>query len=142
MPMKNSKKNSKNDPLWTIHNRCALGAEIKEMEINISQNSQSSSILSMNNIHSSSAPESKYIGKTRTDVITLDSIFDTYRKKNEKTLLKIDVQGFENEVLKGLALNLKNIFAIEIEMSVVPLYDKKELYNHFFLYFEKNGFKL
>jgi FkbM family methyltransferase len=135
-------KNSKNDPLWTIHNRCALGAEIGEMEINISQNSQSSSILSMNNIHSIAAPESIYIGKAKTDVITLDSIFDSYRKNKEKTFLKIDVQGFESEVLKGLTLNLKNVFGVEIEMSVVPLYDNQELYNYFFSFFDQNGFVL
>ena len=75
-------KNSKNDPLWTIHKRCALGSSISEMEINISQNSQSSSILSMKNLHLSSAPESIYIGKTKTDVITLDSIFNSYRNNN------------------------------------------------------------
>ena len=135
-------KNSKNDPLWTIHNRCALGAEIGEMEINISQNSQSSSILSMNNIHSIAAPESIYIGKAKTDVITLDSIFDSYRRNKERTFLKIDVQGFESKVLKGLTLNLKNVFGIEIEMSVVPLYDNQELYNYFFSFFEQNGFAL
>jgi hypothetical protein len=135
-------KNSKNDPLWKIHKRCALGAKIDEMEINISQNSQSSSILSMNNMHSSVVPESIYIGKARTDVITLDSIFDSYRKNKEKTFLKIDVQGFESEVLKGLTLNLKNIFGVEIEMSVVPLYDNQELYNYFFSFFEQNGFTL
>lgn len=135
-------KNSNNDPLWTIHKRCALGKEIGEMEINISQNSQSSSILSMNNIHSIAAPESIYIGKARTDVITLDSIFDSYRKNKEKTFLKIDVQGFESEVLKGLTLNLKNVFGVEIEMSVVPLYDNQELYNYFFSFFEQNGFAL
>ena len=135
-------KNSKNDPLWTIHKRCALGSGISEMEINISQNSQSSSILSMLHSHSSAAPESSYIGKTKTDVITLDSIFDSYQKNDEKIFLKIDVQGFESEVLKGLSLNLKNIFAVEIELSVVPLYEKQELCNYFFSFFEKNGFTL
>jgi FkbM family methyltransferase len=135
-------KNSKKDLLWTVHNRCVLGSGTSEMEINISQNSQSSSMLSMLDSHSSAAPESCYIGKTKTDVITLDSVFDGYRKNNEKILLKIDVQGFESEVLKGLALNLKNIFAVEIELSVVPLYEKQELYDYFFSFFEKNGFTL
>ena len=135
-------KNSKKDPLWTVHNRCALGSGGGEMEINISQNSQSSSMLSMLDSHLLAAPESSYIGKIKTDVITLDSVFDAYQKNDEKILLKIDVQGFENEVLKGLALNLKNIFAVEIELSVVPLYEKQELYDYFFSFFEKNGFTL
>ena len=135
-------KNSKNDPLWIIHKRCALGSSIGETEINISQNSYSSSILPMLQAHSSVAPDSGYIGKTKTEVITIDSIFDSYRKNNEKTYLKIDVQGFEKEVLEGLTLNLKNIFAVQLELSIVPLYDKQELYKYFFSFFEKNGFVL
>lgn len=52
------------------------------------------------------------------------------------------MQGFESKVLKGLTLNLKNVFGVEIEMSVVPLYDNQELYNYFFSFFEQNGFAL
>ncbi|UZJ42721.1 FkbM family methyltransferase [Prosthecochloris sp. SCSIO W1101] len=135
-------KNSHKDPFWTVHKRCAVGAKLGEADINISQNSYSSSLLPMLQVHSSAAPASVYIGKAKTDVITLDSVFDFYRKNNEKIFLKIDTQGFENEVLKGLSKNLKNIFGVQLELSVVPLYENQNLYKYFFAFFEENGFFL
>ncbi|MGA8615093.1 MAG: FkbM family methyltransferase, partial [Xanthobacteraceae bacterium] len=92
-------ENAKSDPLWVVHKRAAVGSEPGEAEINISRNSESSSILPMLEAHSSAAPASAYVGKARTEVITLDSVFDDYRGRNERTLLKIDTQGFEDKVL-------------------------------------------
>ncbi|MFX8373787.1 FkbM family methyltransferase, partial [Acinetobacter baumannii] len=90
-----------------------------EVDINISGNSYSSSILPMLPAHLSAAPESLYIGKAKTKVITLDSVFDEYRVNKEKVFLKIDTQGFEAEVLSGLSRNLRNITAVQLEMSIV-----------------------
>ena len=69
-------------------------------------------------------------------------MFESYRKNNEKVFLKIDTQGFEREVLGGLSKNLRNIFAVQLELSIVPLYDNQELYKYFFSFFEENGFIL
>jgi FkbM family methyltransferase len=135
-------KNSENDQRWVIHKRCAVGSVSGETEINISQNSLSSSLLPMLKIHSSAAPNSIYIGKEKTEVITLDSIFQSYRGSDEKVLLKIDTQGFEKQVLDGLSENLKNIFAVQLELSIVPLYKNQETYQYFFSFFERNGFML
>ena len=92
--------------------------------------------------HLSAAPRSAFIGKAKTEVLTLDSVFDTYRKKSERTYLKIDTQGFEAEVLDGFSKNLKNVIAVELELSIVPLYENQYLYKHFFTFFEENGFTL
>lgn len=141
-PYESLVKKSKNDPGWTIHKRCALGAKPGEAEINISQNSYSSSFLPMLQTHISAAPDSTYIGKSKVEVITLDSVFDIYRKSNEKMFLKIDTQGFETEVLDGASKNLQNIFAVQLELSIVPLYDNQDIYKYFFTFFEENGFTL
>jgi FkbM family methyltransferase len=133
---------SQSDPLWTVHKRCAVGSKPGEAEINISGNSQSSSLLPMLQAHLSAAPDSVYIGKAKTEVITLDSVFESYRTHNEKTLLKIDAQGFETEVLNGLSKNFQHIFAVQIELATVPLYGSQDLYQHFFTFFEESGFFL
>lgn len=133
---------SKSDPLWTVHKRCAVGSRLGETEINISQNSVSSSLLPMLQAHASAAPASVYIGKAKTEVITLDSVIDVYRRHGENTLLKIDTQGFEREVLDGLSEHLRSIFAVQLELSVVPLYAGQDLYQHFFTFFQEHGFVL
>lgn len=133
---------SRKDPLWHVHKRCAVGAKLDEADINISKNSYSSSLLPMLQMHSSKAPSSMYVGKARTELITLDSVFDFYHENKERIFLKIDTQGYETEVLNGISRNLKNIFGVQLEMSVVPLYENQDLYKYFFSFFEKNDFLL
>ena len=136
-------KISQQDPLWIIHKRCALGSSIGETEINISQNSFSSSILPMLQKHSTAAPNSLYIGKAKTEILTIDSIFNLYHTGGgEKTFLKIDTQGFEAEVIIGASNSLENIIGVQLECSIVPLYENQYLYKHFFTFFEDNGFTL
>ena len=133
---------SKNDTNWIIHERCAIGSEIGEAQINISKNSYSSSLLPMLESHLSAEPNSINIGKANTKVITLDSILDVYRNNNQKTFLKIDTQGYEKEVLNGIKYNLKNIYGVQLELSIVHLYENQEIYKYFFTFFEENNFSL
>jgi FkbM family methyltransferase len=136
-------ENSKNDGNWIVHERCAVGSAIGETEINISKNSQSSSLLPMLPAHSIAAPDSIYIGKKTTKVITIDSIYDEYRgNTNERTFLKIDTQGFEKQVLDGAKNSIKHIKAVQLELSIIPLYETQCLYEYFFQYFKNHAFVL
>ena len=69
-------------------------------------------------------------------------MFDSYRANDEKTFVKIDTQGFETEVLKGLSKNLQNVLGVQLELSIVPAYEGITLYKTFFDFFEENGFSL
>lgn len=136
------KDNAFGDQQWLIHERCAVGSEMGQTEINISKNSYSSSLLQMLNTHSDSAPESVYIGTATTPVITLDSVYQQYAKDKKKVFLKIDTQGFEAHVLSGAPKSLESIFAVQLELSLVPLYANQELYPYFLKFFEEHGFYL
>ncbi|MBT8523618.1 FkbM family methyltransferase [Polynucleobacter paneuropaeus] len=135
-------KNSKNDKNWSIYERCALGSHNGVMDINVSKNSQSSSFLKIKKNHIEAAPESHYVGSVKTNVVTLDSIFGKLKAVNKKTLLKIDVQGYEDEVLKGVKENIKNLYAIEIELSTVELYENQRTYEYFFELMDGYGLRL
>jgi FkbM family methyltransferase len=139
---KTLKENSKNDGNWIIHERCAVGSAIGETEINISKNSYSSSLLPMLVAHSNAAPDSIYVGKEVAKIITLDSIFNAYYKNNERVFLKIDTQGYETQVLDGAKDCLKYIKGVQLELSIVPLYESQNLYDYFFEFFKDNGFIL
>ena len=58
-------KESKKYANWTVAPRCAIGAKKEEIEINISANSVSSTLLNMLDSHIEGAPESKIIGKEK-----------------------------------------------------------------------------
>ena len=135
-------KKAARDPAWTVHERCAIGAEIGEAEINVSKNSVSSSMLPMLAAHSDAAPESVYLTKDLTKVLTLDSVIGQYRRGQERVFLKIDTQGFERQVLEGAQECLKFVAGVQLELSVVPLYESQNLYRYFLDYLAERGFVL
>jgi FkbM family methyltransferase len=110
------------DPLWTVADRMALGASTGEAEINIAANSFSSSILPMLDSHLSAAPESAYLQKEKVPLRRLDDVLPT-TSPNRKIFLKLDVQGYESQVLAGAPQLLSQTSAVQLEMSLLPLYE-------------------
>jgi FkbM family methyltransferase len=112
------------DPLWNVADRMALGAADGEIEINIAANSYSSSILPMLDSHLSAAPASQYLHKEKVPIRRLD---DVLVPTNRRIFLKLDVQGYESQVLAGATQILAHTLAVQLEMSLVPLYEGEVL---------------
>lgn len=136
--LKNSAKGDKN---W-IFNNYGLGDVDSTAVINISNNSDSSSILEMLPSLSESAPGLNYIGKQEIVIKKLDTIFDSFVKSEDCVMLKIDTQGFEKNVIDGALQSLKQIKVIQLEMSIVPLYKNEMLFKEMITYIESQGFQL
>lgn len=135
------RKNAKNDPAWELYN-CAIGDANEKREINISENSYSSSLLDMLPAHLESAPESRYVGKEIIDMKTIDSLFEDLCGSAGNIYLKIDAQGFEGRVLKGAEKSLAHIDTIQMEMSLIRLYDGELLFNDMCSMMDKKGYAL
>lgn len=133
------KANSYNN--WTAYNY-GFGNKNEELSINLSENTYSSSLMKILPKHVKSAPESKVVGEEKVRIKTLDSIYNDLIKTNENVLLKIDVQGFEKNVLEGAQESLKHIRGIQVEMSVEELYQGEMLYLDMLMYMKKLGFEL
>lgn len=110
---------------WTIADRTAIGASKGSVEIHVSGNSVSSSILDMLPSHSEAEPNSIYIGSETVPVNRLDDLYTP--APSDHILLKIDVQGYERQVLEGAPGVLGTCRAVITEMSLVPLYDGQML---------------
>ncbi len=135
------KNNARGDPKWQVIN-CALGdTEIKK-EINVAKNSYSSSLLKMLPRHIESAPESQYIYRELIDIKTLDSLIDGLYLENENIYLKIDTQGFESKVIKGAEKSLAQICTVQLEMSLVPLYEEELLFDEMYNVLVQKGYTL
>jgi FkbM family methyltransferase len=130
------------DTLWTIAPRMAIGAENGDIKINVAQNSVSSSILDMLPKHQESAPESKYIAVEVVPIRRLDEIAPQYLLPDSKIFLKIDTQGFEDFVLKGAQGILDRVAGIQLELSLIPLYEGQQLYDEMILRLKLAGFDL
>ncbi len=135
------KANAEGDSNWEIFN-IALGDTEEKYEINISGNSYSSSLLNMLPSHLKSAPESKYIGKEIIEVKKLDSIFGNLYNPTNRVYMKIDTQGYESRVLRGAIQSLMHINIIQIEMSLVPLYEGELLFNEMCILMREKGYSL
>ena len=134
--------NSKNDSNWKVAPQVAIGDIEGQIEIHISQNSVSSSILNMLDKHSSVAPESVYIGKETVKVNTLDNFNKEYISDNTRLFIKIDTQGFEDKVLNGATEILKKAIGLQLELSTVPLYQGQALYDKLINLVIEQGFEL
>lgn len=134
---------SKGHTNWSIAPRCAIGAKREEIEINISANSVSSTLLTMLDSHLEGAPESKIIGKEKVTVWPLDEIGKDYIGTEKNIFLKIDVQGFEQEVLKGATQLIERAKGVEMEISLVSLYEgQKWLLPEVLNFMQQRGFQL
>ena len=133
--------NAKGDEKWITYN-CALGDVDEEQEINIAGNSDSSSLLEMLPAHIEAAPKSTYVGKERIKVCRLDSLFNELCQEEDRIYMKIDTQGFEMNVLRGAEKVLPSIDTIQMEMSLVPLYNGQVLFNEMCSYMGRLGYHL
>ena len=133
---------SKNDPLWQIALQTAIGEENGEIEIQIAGNSQSSSVLDMLDTHVRAAPDSKYIGKEKVALRTLDSIAPDYMDSNSIAFIKIDTQGYETQVMNGAKKLMSQIVGLQVEISLVPLYKGQCLFDEMLKKLKNDGFEL
>jgi len=115
--------NSKRDPLWDIAPQAAIGSTNGETTIYISGNSVSSSILNMLDVHAVAAPDSVYIGKEIVPLRRLDSLAKIYVSDDSILFIKIDTQGYEDRVIEGASELLQQTAVLQLELSLVPLYE-------------------
>lgn len=132
---------AKNDPKWDTVN-AAIGDTDGEIEINIAANLQSSSILDMKARHTEAAPESAYTGKEKVRIHKIDTIINQYSGNLNETFLKIDTQGYGRRVLLGAEQSLKEIKGIQIELSLVELYDGETLFREMINFVLDQGFTI
>lgn len=101
-----------------------LGAAESERTINISGNAGlSSSILEMGSLHLENFPGSLTVGKQNISISTIDKQLEVLGLRPQEIMLKLDVQGFEAEVLKGASQSLSKIPLCYLEVSITPLYE-------------------
>lgn len=132
---------AKDDSAWDVFNY-AIGDKEDKQEIHISGNSFSSSLLDMLPSCTKSAPEAKYIGKEMVEVKPLDALFGDLCKQAKNVYLKIDTQGFESKVLKGAENSLAHIDTVQMEMSLIPLYEGEYLFPEMCILMRQKGYTL
>ena len=129
-------------PKWVVADCCALGSASGTIEMNISANSLSSSLLPMRREHADAAPASRYIAKQTVKLERLDAAAAGVVPPRASLLMKIDTQGYEREVLDGASGLLDRTVAVQLELSLVPLYEQAPSLVEMVTYLENRGFEM
>jgi FkbM family methyltransferase len=111
---------------WVLAPQMAVGDTSGFIEFNVSENSESSSILEPNEYALGFDPTIKTVKKEKVRIETVDNLFDEYTSGRKNPFLKIDVQGYEENVLKGAAKVISRIKGLHVEFSLSPLYAEQK----------------
>lgn len=115
------------DDLWDCL-PIGLGREQDRRELFIAGNAgQSSSLLEMSDLHIDAAPDSAIVGSETVEIETLDRVAGQLLDREARLYTKLDVQGLELDVLAGGRGLLERTVALELELSLVPLYREMPL---------------
>jgi FkbM family methyltransferase len=120
---------------------CALAPQRGEMTMHVSGREDSSSLLPISTLQSENFPGTESVGICRVPVGPM-SDFIQQDDLGRQNLLKIDVQGFELEVLKSAESLLPRFRWIYAECSSVPLYEGQALADEVILWLKMRQFDL
>lgn len=117
---------SATDGNWDAVN-AALGESEGDVVMHVAGNSQSSSVLQMLPMHEKADPRSGYVGECRVAMTTLAKVVADRVGPDERLFVKIDAQGYEEQVLAGAGDTLARLAGLQLELSLVELYDGQAL---------------
>lgn len=111
---------SAHDPNWTAH-RIAVADRAGDLTINVSESTPISSFLPVTDDYVAGRPPARVMRTERVPVTTLDRLLrdEPYRR----IFLKTDTQGYDLRVLAGAGGVINRVIGIQIELSVVPIYE-------------------
>jgi FkbM family methyltransferase len=113
------------DPNWKILN-FALGVANETRKINVMKSSVFSSFNKPSSSETSQFTQENSVMETENvQVRRLDEVIGDLglRGKLKNCFLKSDTQGFDRNVLNGLGSYLNEVCLLQLEMSVVPIYE-------------------
>jgi FkbM family methyltransferase len=126
---------------WLVAPCAALGSRRGSIDINISANVQSSSVLPMRAAHLAASPTSHYVDRQTVAMERLDQLARQFVPESARVFIKMDTQGYELEVLKGATDLLPQTAGLQIELSLAPLYEGAPTFIEMMQYVQAAGFE-
>lgn len=134
-------ENASSHSRWSVAPCCALGRARGELPIYRSRNVASSSMLVMRDEHVAAAPETDTVGAETVQVLALDEVAEVRDARDTTIFLKLDVQGYELEVLAGAERTLPRVAAMLLECSIVPCYEGSPLIGDVLAWLSSHGYQ-
>jgi FkbM family methyltransferase len=138
------KEVASNDKNWDVR-KLALGKQNAEQQIYISNDSVFTSFLKSNDWceqefgKESVGKQEETVIVRRLDEVLKETVDDLDRAR---IYLKMDTQGYDLEVFMGLGSTQERVFALQSEVSVVPIYQGMPHLTDSISFFEQAGFDI
>ena len=119
--------------------QCALGEKTGQCEIHHNEYGASSSLLPMTELHKRSFT---FAVEEKPETVEVRRLSDVVRELDlrDPLLLKLDVQGFEDRVIRGGEDVVARARIIIIEVSFLPLYQGGPLFDDIYKSLQARGF--
>jgi FkbM family methyltransferase len=126
------------DDTRVIIHHCALGSKNDQLKFNIVEHATSSSFFQPSKTNHKYHPgEMEITQNIEVAVVRLDSVVD-----GDIDILKLDLQGYELEALRGCGDLLTQIKTITTEVEFISLYEGQPLFADIDSFLRENGFRL
>lgn len=129
------------DGAWTVAPRMALGEDEKETDVYVSSYSDMSSLLQPSRATRIAFPRANSKASESVRERKLDNVFSDYVVGGELCFVKIDTQGFERRILEGARGVMPSIHGLQLELSLVSLYEGETLFAELHEYVCSIGFE-
>jgi FkbM family methyltransferase len=141
-PFQELEANIGSDGDWHAYN-FALGSSESTQVIHVSPSSVFSSLLPTNDYCASRFGARSVANREELIRIRrLDAVLDEIAAAGslQKIFLKLDTQGFDMEVFKGLGNRLDDVRVLQSEISLIPIYDNMPHWTESISLYEEAGF--
>lgn len=125
----------------SVHVRnIALGAASGRIDFYVNRFSPSSSALRIGTAHQKAFPHAVEEKKINVGISTLDEVCAEITEG--PILLKVDVQGYEEMVLRGAKRLLQRVDYLVVELSFQPLYEEEPTFERMIALLREQGLEL
>lgn len=139
-PFRSLKAKAKRDGDWLAF-QYALGNDTGLIPMNVARDDKCSTLLRPLERQTRVYSGAKTSSSTHVEIHRLRDLYGTKFPPGKKTFLKIDTQGYESHVLDGAAESLDEMVGIQIELSLIPLFDGGRNYSSLLGELEQRGFQ-
>lgn len=135
-------KAASGDPGWRVY-KFALGSREAVEAINVSDRTVFSSLLVANEYcarrfgDESSVSRQEAVTVRRLDTVLADVVSNA---ETRRIFLKMDTQGYDMEVFKGLGRYVESVVAMQSELSLISIYKGMPHWTESVAIYEKSGF--
>lgn len=141
---KRLRESARSDSYWTIV-EAALGDSTRCAEFNVMKSSPLSSLLAPNHNETQRLHTHNEVARRiSVDMLTLGDFFERYSQFSSfsNVYLKLDVQGYEQQIIEGSGASLQRVAALQAEMSVISIYEDIPNYKDVMRFIEDQGYVL